>query len=238
MGIVPTGCATASLSDLAADDAGQPLIAGSCTDDRGVVYAFVQQLDASGAIVFEKRFRGTFSFGMGALSATVDHSGRVTIGTYFRHSFEDSDGNVVFASNVDLATDLWMAQYGPTGERIWLRTFGSTFNGTHLYALATDPFDDIVTVGRCTELAFGDTRLVVEHPEQGQSTCALKLRDDGTPIWGHIVEGYLLAGAIAVDRSARIWLGGYFTGSARYGDQTIEGKDDGLPVGLLLRLTP
>ena len=238
LSIAPQGCASTVLTDLAADDAGQPLIAGNCTDDAGVVFAFVQQLDVNGAIVFEKRFRGTFSFALGILRTTVDHSGRVTVGSYFRHSFEDGEGNLVYASNLDLATDLWMAQYAPSGERIWFRTFASTINGENLSSLASDPFDDIVALGTCSELSFGNTHLVATHQDLGLGGCILKLRNDGTPIWGHLIEGTLYEPALAVDRSAHIWLGGHFLEIVLYENQTIEGKDDRLPEGLLLRLTP
>jgi hypothetical protein len=235
MKVLAAPCPTSQLKDLVADDKGRLILTGVCSDVSGP-HAFLQKRDANGTISFEKRITGTFSFSIGFLMAAVDHAGRITVGATLKHSLEDGEGETVYQAP-DSAQDLWFAQYTPGGDRLWQRTYSSDAPGLTMDALATDPFDNILALGDCNELRFGQME-IISRPQRPSSppNCVLKLRQDGTPVWGHFVEGGMSVKAMTADATAHVWLGGTFTRQAWFGDQMIVGNET--RAGLVLRLSP
>jgi hypothetical protein len=228
-------CSTNTILDFDMDDDGALIISGRCSGPS-VAYGFLQKRDANGTIAFEKRLMGSVSSKGGGAYATVDHSGRITIATALTYSLTNGEGETV-VQTPGSTRDIWVAQYSPEGDRLWQRLFADTGLGGSITGLASNTFDDVVMVGQCSHLQFGQIDLLSRPDRAGSpSYCVLKLASDGTPVWGHLLEGALSPNALTTDATAHVWLGGQFDGKAWIGEDSIVGNQT--TAGLVLRLNP
>lgn len=143
--------------------------------------------DTAGNVLVTGSFSGTVDFGGGPLSTPADD------------------------------WDVFVAKYSPTGVHLWSQRFGST-DLEEGVCIKTDPSNNVIVTGYFLgSVSFGGDPLVSVGSDV--DIFLAKYDSAGAHLWSQRFGGtsYETPGGLAVDASSRIYLTGYFDGSANFG---------------------
>jgi FlgD Ig-like domain len=198
------------------DFGGGPLLASGFDD------VFLVKFNSTGLHLWSKRFGN--SSAQEALDVAVDPAGNVLIVGQFLGSINFGGANLT-----SLGVDVFVAKLDPGGAHLWSKRFGSTLSQS-AQAVATDADGNVYLAGTFKNaIDFGGGPLT----SAGEDDVFLaKLDAAGNHLWskrfGDASAGQA-AKSIAVDPTQRVSIGGYFRGSADFGQGalTSAGLEDG-----------
>ncbi|MBM3864200.1 MAG: hypothetical protein FJ385_09700, partial [Verrucomicrobia bacterium] len=188
------------------------------------------KLDADGNPLWTKRFGGTSSDNLWAVTADVDDqlfltgqfAGSITFGTTTLTSSGSSDGFIV---KLDAA-----------GDVVWARRIGGT--GSDIaYAVALDDDGRIAVAGQFT--SSGTFGSVVLSSAGGTDAFVTVLDASGTFLWANRFGGTTadVARAVTFDMAGTLWVAGQFTGSSATGFGEVPFASAGSEDIFVARLT-
>jgi hypothetical protein len=214
------------------------VVAAGCFDAGMARSSFIQERDAAGTTVLEKRFTGVLNYSATDVVVSVDSQRRITSGGSFWGSFV-LDGELFQGDPRLFMSHVWLARFD-RGGRMDRRDVYDSNQGT-VRALAHDPADDLLVLATCDGLQVGGVKLTIDpernNPQLGQTpVCVVKVDPNGKPLWARAVEGGMQPNAIVADSTGHVWVGGSFYKQAWVGNKLIPGNDT--VGGLLLRLAP
>jgi hypothetical protein len=196
------------------DGSGQVLISGSTAgtlsgsseNNAGNVDAFVASYDSSGTPLWVHQLGS--SGADDAFTSTVDAAGNLDVAGQTTGTLPGSDEPN--ASVYPAHYDAFVAQYDPTGTRLWVHQLGSTGEDSAT-SVVVDPGSDLIVSGWTTGTLPG----APEQNTSGDDAFLAKYDASGTLLWVHQLGHSVPAGSsVAVDVDAG-------------GDIAIAGTTDG-----------
>ena len=135
----------------------------------------------------------------------VDEGGNVFVTGYFRGTFAEQDVSVTSVGGADVL----LLKYSPQGELLWARSAGGPL-GDGAYGVDTDKDGNVYITGTFSGLAvFGDTILVVSHPEEIDLPFSFVARysPSGELVWVRAMEAEMVAGSYPFGQSYAVRVG-------------------------------
>ena len=185
----------------------------------GAQDAFVVKLNASGNLVWAKRFGGAFDDR--ATEAAFDTSGNVYVTGFFAAVADlDPGTGTLFVTSAG-ATDIFVVKLDSNGILVWARTAGST-NADEGAGLALDTAGNVHVTGAFTGTVDFDPGTGTSNLSSGgaASTDAFlwKLDTNGNLVWARRAGGTGIdkGNAVTVDSSGNVLSTGHFQGTADF----------------------
>ncbi|MBI1286317.1 MAG: T9SS type B sorting domain-containing protein [Flavobacteriales bacterium] len=178
--------------DITLDDQGNYLVSGffsynvdfdgTILNSVGEIDAFIAQTNSQGNISWVKQFGGTGSDA--AYANDRDANGNIFVSGYFSGTMT-VDGTTLVSNNS--SQDVFLAKLDPTGNLIWIRTFGGV-DHDFVYDLAVDQAGNAIITGnfKGTITVGPDTYSSVIDPEDNQPSYdifVVKYDTDGNVLW-------------------------------------------------------
>ena len=205
-------------------------------DGVGTRDAYISKTDASGNLVWVKRFGGEWTR---AFSITVDPLGNIYTGGYFegRTDFDPGVNQVMRGSRIKYDRDGFVSKFDRDGNLIWARTFGGRVDDYVASVVAT-PSGHVYITGMFGESArFGSTPFYLPGGDydrdyldtEGFDWFIAKLDSDGELVWVEALGGSESPwepgeatstkpnGGLVVDAAGNPYITGYFSGTAHFG---------------------
>ena len=187
----------------------------------GLEDLFIAKYDPAGNVIWAKKAGGTSKDAANGID--VDDNGNSFITGEFQGNA--TFGNTVLTSTSFLA-DIFIASYDATGNVLWAKNAGGTFNdygrnievdgGGNSYI--TGEFEGSATFGSTTLTSSGGVDIFIAAYD-----------DTGNSLWAKRAGGNLedRAAGIALDGSGNTYISGYFVGEASFGSTTITSSGAG-----------
>lgn len=196
---------TATFGDIALTSAG--------SDD-----AFITKLDSSGKFLWAQKFGGTsYDYGEGIAS---DGAGNSYITGYFSDTATFGDITLTSAGG----SDGFITKLDSSGKFLWAKKLGGTsYDSAHGITVdssgntyITGSFNGIATFGNITLTSTGNDNAFIT-----------KLDSSGKFLWAQKFDSiFCEANGITVDSSGNIYVTGYFSDTATFGNITLTSAGD------------
>jgi hypothetical protein len=183
---------------------------------HGGADAFVLKLDNNGVFQWVKTFGGGHDDA--ATGVAVDGTGRLDVTGTFKSKFDLISGLASSAISSGGDTDVFIAQFDPTGKFTWDRTFGGS--GTEQSTgLGVDALGDIYVTGSFQMTARYSTGSTTIASSGGNDVFLLKVNSSGNLLWqqGAGSPSDDAAAGITVDAAGNAEVTGSFSGTIQFG---------------------
>jgi len=191
--------------------------------------AFVSKLNSSGALLWAKRFGG--SYHTEAISIAVDSSGNVYTTGYFEGTADFDPGAGTAYLALAGYQDVFVSKLDSSGNYVWAKSFGVASYYKYSSSIAVDSSGNIYTTGTNTALASFAPDIFVS-----------KLNSSGSLLWEKSFGGssYDTGFSVAVDSSGNVYTTGYFEGTVDFdpGVGTSNFTSAGANDAFVLKLSP
>ena len=201
---------------------------GGLLSSAGANDIFLCKYSSSGTHVWSKKFGDTSSDQAGAVS--VDSSGNVAVVGNFMGTVNFGLGALVFGGS----SDMFIANFTPTGVCRWVKNYGTAFGGDALFGVTSDPSGNVVVTGMISGfLDLGGGYLPAQN---GQDILVAKFSPNGSHVWSKRFGGYGYdyGYGVASDSAGNVYGTGYFVSSVDFGggQMTTAGWNNGYVVKL------
>jgi hypothetical protein len=195
---------------------------------------FLTRFDPGGAVTWNHQFGdGDVQIPSGMV---IDGAGRIFLAGTFSGTIDLADAPLTSMGS----GDLFLAQLDGTGHGLWSKRFGDASNQGGV-RLALDPSGNPILLSTSQgTLDFGGLPLTsAGGPSGGQDIFLAKFRPDGTHVWSNVFGDAQAqyGGALAVDPSAAVIIGGNFGGAMSFGANKLS-STSGQDVFLAKLLLP
>jgi PKD-like domain/Secretion system C-terminal sorting domain len=223
---------------------------GICTDASGNVYmvgeyndsitfgttvlrssnyksAFLVKYNASGTVLWAKRFTGTNS-GITAAKVRCDNAGNIyVVGTFYGIAKYDTVSTTIGVSGG--STDIFISKINASnGALLWLKSFGSTNGNDLVNSIAVDGSNNLYLTGQFSATcSFGNgiTLTSVNNPLMGPSLdCyTVKFNASGIAQWAKSGGSYSddMGYSVAVDAAGNSYVSGNFLNTATFSGYSL-----------------
>nr|WP_277876980.1 SBBP repeat-containing protein [Sphaerospermopsis sp. FACHB-1194] len=213
---------------ISVDSSGNSYVTGSFSDtatfgdialtSAGSDDAFITKLDSSGKFLWAQKFGGTsYDYGEGIAS---DGAGNSYITGYFSDTATFGDITLTSAGG----SDGFITKLDSSGKFLWAKKLGGTsYDSAHGITVdssgntyITGSFNGIATFGNITLTSTGNDNAFIT-----------KLDSSGKFLWAQKFDSiFCKANGITVDSSGNIYVTGYFSDTATFGNITLTSAGD------------
>ncbi|MBD2133307.1 SBBP repeat-containing protein [Sphaerospermopsis sp. FACHB-1094] len=213
---------------ISVDSSGNSYVTGSFSDtatfgdialtSAGSDDAFITKLDSSGKFLWAQKFGGTsYDYGEGIAS---DGAGNSYITGYFSDTATFGDITLTSAGG----SDGFITKLDSSGKFLWAKKLGGTsYDSAHGITVdssgntyITGSFNGIATFGNITLTSTGNDNAFIT-----------KLDSSGKFLWAQKFDSiFCEANGITVDSSGNIYVTGYFSDTATFGNITLTSAGD------------
>ena len=179
---------------------------------------FFSKYDSSGNYLWAKSI-GSINSDYG-LSISTDIPGNLYITGWFQGTADfdpDSSGTAILTSNN--SSDIFFAKYDSSGNYLWAKSIGSTFNDVG-YDIAVDSLGIVYITGYFEGIADFDPGAGTESlsSDGGKDIFFAKYDSSGNYLWAKNIgsTGNDIGYSIAVDNTGCLYITGYFEGIAGF----------------------
>jgi hypothetical protein len=150
----------------------------------------------------------------------TDSSGNIVVTGYFNNTVDFGGGPLTSTGY----KDIFLAKYSPAGTHLWSKRFGGTSQEAG-NAVSIDSSNNILLTGYFYgTVDFGGGPL--SKPSAADVFLA-KYTAAGAHLWSQVFGGTIasdnaIANDVSVDGNGNVIIGGYFTGSADFGNGTVD----------------
>ena len=185
---------------------------------RGGWDYWVVRTDATGNLIWDKRFGGTGDDFSNSVVLTAD-------GNFLVGGYSSSDVNGDKSEPGRGATDFWIVKIDAAGTKLWDKTFGGNYNDW-LYALTPTSDGGFILGGQSYSENTGDKTEPNHEPAPGGSDrWIVKIDSAGTIQWDRTIGG---DEAEDVARIIQTTDGGYLVSGESYSDATGDKTENNL----------
>lgn len=174
---------------------------------------FFAKYNSSGNVIFAANVDATNSILYPNLA--VDGSGNLYVSALFSGTLDADPSAAVVSLSGPSAANLLLAKYSSTGTHLWSRAIVGAENGLLSNCLAVDASGVYVTGAVTTSTDFGGTIL---GSLGSQDVFLAKYSTANTLLWvkGMGGTGYDMGGALALDGTGAVYVGGQFSASGDF----------------------